>query len=51
MKDNKNLKPARVIIRTPQEIKELEQKEKERKFWLNMIYNNGGLGGKKGHDN
>lgn len=36
------------IIYSTKEIDEMERKEKERKFWKNLM--NDTLGGKKGHD-
>ena len=40
------------VYKTPaereREYKKLEQKERERRFWRNLIDNNGGWGGKKG---
>ena len=40
--------PGRIIY-SPQEISEMERKEKERIFWKKLLHD--GLGGKKGHDN
>lgn len=44
-------KRCRIIKRDDKETKRLEKEEKDKKFWKSLIYNNGGLGGKKGHDN
>lgn len=48
--ENINIPNARIIEHSQKEIEEMERKEKERKFWNNIVRGDC-LGGKKGHDN